>query len=90
MPQLFPDYFLFFFLSDLSDYNGFETITYEDLQLIGQKMRCDNLKLEESLTPNVDQRLLLGIILYTSGSTGVPKGKKNSTTRNGCLTLIAN
>lgn len=52
-----------------------DAITYDDCQRLSMDYDCANIATFRTLTGDkgVD---LLGIVLYTSGSTGVPKGKQ--------------
>lgn len=49
---------------------------YADLKIKGSDLPRHNLSNYEMLKQNVPKMDLLAAVLYTSGSTGVPKGTK--------------
>lgn len=55
------------FLADLSIYEGASIVTYEQLLKEANKEQEETLKIEKYSNQ-------LAIVLYTSGSTGIPKG----------------
>lgn len=69
-----------FVISDHNDINPMlfahtDVITYDECQRLSMNYDCANIATFRTLTSDKDADLL-GIVLYTSGSTGIPKGKQ--------------
>uniref|UniRef100_A0A8D8SYR8 Mycosubtilin synthase subunit C n=1 Tax=Cacopsylla melanoneura TaxID=428564 RepID=A0A8D8SYR8_9HEMI len=60
---------------DNTAYKGHTVVSFPQLQLLSQPLSGDNVTNEATLQANSnDDKANIGIVLYTSGSTGIPKG----------------
>lgn len=57
----------------------FNVAKYADLMNIGKELPSHNIPDTDTFTQSIPQKELLAAVLYTSGSTGVPKGRYSTT-----------